>query len=144
MSIMSDTQGRLTVLVTGASSGIGAAFAESLAQRGFDLIVVARRGGRLTAMAEGLKAQANVEIEVLAADLGDTADVRRVADRLAQESRLAMLVNNAGVGDMGAFTDASPDAIDRMLAVNVTALVQLTHAALPILAARKGAIINVS
>lgn len=141
---MTDTPGRPLALVTGASSGIGAAFAEALAHRGYDLIVVARRKGRLTAMAEGVKAASGAEIEVLAADLSESADIRRVADRLAQEPRLAMLVNNAGLGDIGAFADASPDAIDRMIAVNVTAVVQLTHAALPILKSRRGAIVNVS
>jgi uncharacterized protein len=132
-------------LVTGTSSGIGAAFAERLARRGYDLIVVARRRERLLAQAEWLQRETGVAVEVLAADLSDPEDLPRVEARTAGETRLQMLVNNAGLGDLGEFIDVDRDILERMIAVNVLALTRLTHGALPGMLERGGAtIINVS
>jgi short-subunit dehydrogenase len=133
------------VLVTGASSGIGAAFAERLARDGHDLIVVARRVARLTALAERVRQQHGVIVEVLAADLARPDDVRAVEQRLASMPDLALLVNNAGFHNHTPFHQLDVDATEELIRVHVLALVRLTRAALPGLIARgRGAIINVS
>lgn len=129
--------------VTGCSSGIGLAFAERLARRGHDLIIVARRQDRLTQLAQRLERETGVGVEVLAADLADAGDLRRATDRLAAENNLTMLVNNAGLGGVQPFVDMTPAAITQMIGVNVLALTLLTHAALPRLIARRGTVINV-
>ena len=87
-----------TALVTGASSGIGAVYADRLANRGYDLILVARNGGRLDAVAKRIKDATGRAIEVVAADLNNKADLRRVETLLRTNAGITMLVNNAGVG----------------------------------------------
>ncbi len=127
-----------TALVTGASSGIGAAFARRLSADGYDVIAVARRQSRL----EELKAQGCAS-EIIVADLADASDCRKVEERLAAGG-IDLLVNNAGVGVGKGFELTTIDEEDRMLALNVRALMRLTHAALPqMLAAKSGQILNV-
>jgi short-subunit dehydrogenase len=131
-------------LITGTSSGIGGGFATRLAQRGYDLIVVARRRERLEKQAVQLKAEFGVKVEVLVADLADEKDLARVEKRLADTAALTLLVNNAAIGGMSDITTMAPEAITQMIAVNVLAVARLARAALPALIANKGAMINVA
>lgn len=137
------TEGR--ALVTGASTGIGAAFAARLARQGYDIVLVARNRLRLQAEAKRLHRQARVAVEVLAADLTVAADLQRVADHVAADRRLTRLVNNAGFGTAGSFAQLDPAREEDEIRLNVVALMRLTRAALPGMIARgRGAIINVS
>ncbi len=136
---------RPTALITGASSGIGAAFAHRLAASGHDLILVARRVEKLNALAGELRAAHTVAVEVFPADLSRPEEVQRVADRLAACESLALLVNNAGFGKSGKFWQAEARGQLEMSQVHVMATVQLTRAALPgMVARRQGGVINVS
>jgi short-subunit dehydrogenase len=136
---------RRLALVTGASSGIGQALAERLARDGHDLIVVARRRDRLTALAEKLKSETGAEVEVLVADLTAAADVRRVEERVADEPRLDLLVNNAGFAGYGPFAELDPAVAEHLVDVHVLAPVRVTRAALPGMIARgHGAVVNVA
>lgn len=131
-------------LITGASSGIGKAFAALLASRGHDLVLVARRAAALEELAGQLSAAHSVKVEVIAADLANSTDVAKVEQRLAQGD-VGMLVNNAGVGGMGAFLDSSLADIEQTIAVNVTALARLSQAAAAAMkAAGSGTIVNVA
>lgn len=132
-------------VITGASSGIGAAFARDLAARGYDLLLVARRAERLQALAEELRARYKVQVETIAADLAQPAQVESLAQALSIRPNLAMLINNAGFGIEGGFAEADPAAELAMLQVHAAATVRLTRAVLPgMLQRRSGAIINVS
>ena len=132
-------------VVTGASSGIGAAFARALAARGYDLVLVARRQDRLQQLAEELSKQFHVNCTSLKADLTLDADLRKVEDYLAAAPNLQMLVNNAGFGSQGRFYEAPFESQDAMHRLHVLATMRLTHAALRNLTARnQGAIINVA
>ena len=135
-----------TALVTGPTAGIGHSFAQQLAARGYDLVLVARDEERLEKTAAELRAAHGVEVEVLAADLTDRADLARVEARLADAARpVDLLVNNAGFGLKGRFLDNSVDAETAMLDVLVTAVLRLSHVALRAMAERgHGGIINVS
>jgi short-subunit dehydrogenase len=131
-------------LITGASAGIGACFARALARRRYDLILVARRLGRLEALARELEEGFGVRAEALPADLTAEADLARVRERIG-EAELDLLINNAGFGAPGRFWETDLAVQDSMHRLHVIATVQLTHAALRGMTARnRGAIINVS
>jgi hypothetical protein len=139
------TQARPLALVTGASSGIGRELAGLLARDGHDLVVVARRRERLEALAADLAAETGARVEVLVADLTDSADVARVAARVADEPRLELLVNNAGFSGYGPFAELDPGVMAGVVAIHVTTPVTLIRAALPGMVARgSGAVVNVS
>ncbi|WP_411883052.1 SDR family NAD(P)-dependent oxidoreductase [Polaromonas sp. YR568] len=142
---MSTSTSKGTALITGASSGIGAIYAERLARRGYDLVLVARDRQRLQALSQELAAQTGRKVETLQADLTVKADVLKIEQRLAADKTLTLLVNNAGLGATAPLVDSSIDAMDEMIQLNVVALTRLTHAALPGLLARgQGAIINIA
>src|SRR6201996_4725169 len=142
---MSNHSSKGTALVTGASSGIGAIYADRLAKRGFDLILVARNEDRLKAAAERLQAATGVKVTPLAADLGSRIDLAKVEAVLRGDPDITMLVNNAGVGSVASILQADVDKMEAMIDVNITALTRLTYAAAPAFVARgKGAVINIS
>lgn len=133
-----------TAVVTGASSGIGAEYAGRLAARGFALVLVARRAERLAGLAERLRADTGTAVETVAADLARSADVARVAERVAAED-VTLLVNNAGINGYGPFTEAGPALLAKVLDVNVVAPTVLARAAVPGMVARgRGAVVNVA
>ncbi|MGK6312876.1 SDR family NAD(P)-dependent oxidoreductase [Neorhizobium sp. DT-125] len=132
-----------TALVTGASSGIGATYADRLAKRGYDLILVARDAERLKALAERLTRENGVQADVLRADLTERADVLAVEKRLRQDGSITLFVNNAGIGPKGPLLTSDADYLDRMVDLNVTAANRLAVAAAQAFAKRgEGAIIN--
>ncbi len=144
---MPDSSGpvRPVALITGASAGIGAAFARKLAARGYDLIVTARRQDRLERLGAEIGAAHGVSCEALAADLGDPAELSTVENRIRRCDRLELLVNNAGFGIMGTFLKSDVDEQERMIRVHITATMRLTRAALDVMMPkRSGAIINTS
>jgi len=134
---------RPVALITGPTSGIGAGFARRYAADRYDLVLVARDVERLNELAEAMRGEHGTSGEVLVADLADADGRARVADRLAKGVRV--LVNNAGVGASGEFWTADPAILQSQLDVNVTAVMQLTRAALPpMVQAGAGAVINVA
>ncbi len=136
---------RRRALVTGASSGIGEAFAERLAGERYNLVLVARNRTGLEHVAQRLRRSAKIEIEVLAADLTRPAQLEAVEKRVASNEAIELLVNNAGFGTFGRFAELDPDQEDDLIRLNIVALMRLTRAALPGMVARgHGAIINVS
>ena len=137
---------RRTALVTGPTAGIGAAFARQLAERGHDLVLVARDQARLNALADELRSRYGVEAEMLVADLADREPLARVEGRVADPDRpVHVLVNNAGFGHKRPFLENSVEDEQQMLDVLVTAVLRLTHAALGAMVARgDGQIVNVS
>jgi uncharacterized protein len=144
MTSTETTASRPRALVTGASSGIGKAFAERFAGDGYDLAIVARRRDRLDELAERLR-PAGAAIDILPADLTDAADLEAVERHIRDCDALAMLVNNAGFGNYGPFVESDPDLAEKQVGLHATALLRLTRAALPGMVARRaGAVINVS
>jgi len=138
-------KGHRRALITGASSGIGMAFAERLARDEFEVVVVARRVDRLNALARRLRRTHGAVVEPLAVDLGDPVELRVVEKMIAEDDALQLLVNNAAFGTSGPFAELDIDREEAEIRLNVLAPVRLTHAALPGMIARgKGAIINVS
>lgn len=135
---------RPTVLITGASTGIGAVYAERFAQRGHDLVLVARDQARLDALAARLRSEHDVAVDVIAADLTQLSDLTTVESRLRDDARIGILVNNAGAALSGNFIDQSTDSVAQLVALNTTALVRLASAIAPRLSkAGDGAIINI-
>lgn len=139
------TETTSTVLITGASTGLGAVYADRFARRGHNLVLVARDTTRMEALAARLRAQYSVEVDVQTADLTQEADLDTVAKRLETDTRITILVNNAGMSLSGTFTTQTSADIDRLIAVNLTAVVRLARAVAPRLAkSGTGAIINLS
>ena len=135
---------RPTVLITGASTGIGAVYAERFAQRGHDLVLVARDQARLDTLAARLRSEHDVTVDVIPADLTQLADLSTVENRLRDDARIGILVNNAGAALSGNFIDQSTDSVAQLVALNTTALVRLASAIAPrLVKAGDGAIINV-
>jgi hypothetical protein len=142
---MSTTTTQGIALVTGASSGIGAVYADRLAHRGHDLILVARDAARLEAVAERLRAETGRTIEVLPTDLSLPADVAKIERRLASDPAITVLVNNAGISLNGGLLQNGPAELQKLIAVNITAPTLLAGAAAKAFVQRKaGAIINIA
>jgi len=140
-----ETSMRPRALVTGASSGIGAAFAERLARDQYDVIVVARRHERLEALAQRLHENHHVTVQVMVADLTQRDQLHAVEQRIAEDTALELLVNNAGFGGYMPFVKLDPDRAEELINLQVVVVTRLTRAALPGMIARgHGAIINVS
>ncbi|OWT69064.1 MULTISPECIES: SDR family oxidoreductase [unclassified Achromobacter] len=134
-----------TALITGASSGIGAVYADRLARRGYNLILVARNRARLNAVAERITSETRQAVEVLEADLGAAASLAQVEAKLREDASITLLVNNAGVGTHTPLLESDVDAMTAMIGLNVTAPTRLTYAVAPGFVARgRGAIINIS
>ena len=134
-----------TALITGASTGIGAVYADRLAKRGYDLILVARNEQRLNAISARLASETGRSITPLPADLGDKTGLARVEAALRNDPAITMLVNNAGVASIAPLLNADVEKMEAMIALNVTALTRLTYAAAPAFVARgAGTIINIA
>ncbi|MGE8365523.1 SDR family NAD(P)-dependent oxidoreductase [Cupriavidus sp.] len=132
-------------MITGASSGIGAVYADRLARRGYDLILVARNRERLAKLAGRLTSETGRSVEIVTADLGADADVGRLETLLRTDASITLLVNNAGIGAAGPLLESDAAKMQAMIALNVTALTRLTYAAAHGLVARgRGTIINVA
>jgi short-subunit dehydrogenase len=133
-----------TVLVTGASSGIGATYAQRFAHRGHDLVLVARDRTRMAALAARLRQETGVAVDIIQADLTQPGELALVEARLRDDARIGILVNNAGASLGGSFIEQATDDLARIVALNATALVRLASAVAPRLArAGEGAIINI-
>jgi uncharacterized protein len=133
-----------SVLITGASSGIGAVYADRFARRGHNLVLVARDSGRMQKLADRLRKDTGVTVDVLRADLTDDGDLALVEARLRDDSRIGILVNNAGMSAAGGFLDQSADDVTKILNLNGMALLRLAHAAASRFAKEStGAIINI-
>jgi short-subunit dehydrogenase len=134
-----------TALVTGASTGIGAVYADRLARRGHDLILVARDVARLEALAAKLRAETGRTVDVLPADLTDASDLAKVEARLAADESISLLVNNAGMSLNGSILENGPVEFERIIALNITAPTRLASAAGKAFVARgAGAIVNIA
>jgi len=134
-----------TALITGASSGIGAIYADRLARRGYDLILVARNRDRLQALAQRLASETGRAVEVAVADLSDKADIARIETTLRTDASISLLVNNAGVGATAPLLGADIDKMDELIALNIGVLTRLSYAVAPAFVGRgKGTIINIA
>jgi uncharacterized protein len=134
-----------TALITGASSGIGAVYAERLAQAGHDLILVARSADKLQSLAEQLTTRSGRSVETIAADLTNAEDLARVERVLRTDASITVLVNNAGVGATAPLLNSDIGKLEQMIALNVNVLARLAYAAAPAFVARgTGTIINIA
>lgn len=142
---MSTTNSLGTALITGASTGIGATYADRLARRGYDLILVARSKPNLQKLAASLGGATGVRVTVLPADLTVDADLQRVEQVLRDDPSITLLINNAGAATLGAFAKADIGRLSRDIQLNIVAPTRLTHAALPgLLSRNRGSIINIA
>lgn len=133
-----------TALITGASSGIGATYARRLAQRGHNLVLVARDKSRLDGLAQRLRVEHEVAVDVLQADLTNQNDLAAVETRLRDDASIRILINNAGMGQSGGFVQQTTEGIERLVTLNITALTRLAAAVAPRFAqAGAGAIVNI-
>ena len=131
-------------LITGASSGIGATYADRLARQGYDLILVARNQHRLERLATQLNANTQRDIHVVVADLNLPADLARIEQILHDDSRISLLVNNAGIGATASLLDSDADKMEAMILLNVLALTRLAKAAATNFVAQgRGTLINI-
>jgi uncharacterized protein len=132
-------------IVTGASTGIGAVYARKLAKRGYDLVTVARNAARLEANASRIREETGRAVEVIVADLSTQTDVLKLAQRIAEDATVALLVNNAGVSSQGGMLQSTLADAERLIAVNITAPTLLSIAAAKAFAERGGgAVVNIS
>lgn len=132
-------------LVTGASTGIGAIYAERLAKRGYDLILVARNRERLNTLAHKITSETVRSVQVLSADLTKKDDMKKVEEVLKNDPSISMLVNNAGIGSVAGTLESDVETMDDMIQLNITALTRLTYAIAPVFVNKgKGTIINIS
>jgi len=142
---MSVSRSKPRALITGASSGIGVAYAERLARDGYDVVLVARRRERLEDLAQRLRREADLHAEVVAADLTDAGALAQVEARVAGDESLALLINNAGFGGYHPFVEIEREVIDDLINIHVRAVARLTRAALPGMVRRRtGGVINVA
>jgi short-subunit dehydrogenase len=142
---MKESSARPCALITGATSGIGAAFASRLAQKGFDLILHGRRKAKLTERAKNLERTYRISVETIIAELSRAEEIKKVEKRIQSLDRLDMLINNAGYWTPGALWEQPPDSLEAMIMVHVIAPVRFIRAALPrMLERHQGDIINVS
>src|SRR5215217_7844096 len=118
-----------SVLITGASSGIGATYADRFARRGHDLVLVARDSARMETLAAKLREETGVAIDILPADLTKSDELARVEARLRDDDNIGILINNAGAALAGSFEQQSLDDIDRLVALNATSLLRLANVA---------------
>ena len=133
-----------TFLITGASDGIGAVYADRLARRGHNLILVARRADKLADLADRLRRDAGVAVDVIAADLADPTDLARIETRLRDDDAITGLINNAGIAGETSFVDADPAHLTALINLNILAVTRLAAAIAPRLAAKgSGAIVNI-
>jgi uncharacterized protein len=134
-----------TALITGASTGIGAVYADRLAKRGYDLILVARNKARLMSLSSLLASETGRSVKALRADLNNKAELATVESILREDPSITMLVNNAGVASVAPLLNADVEKMEDMIALNVTALTRLTYAVAPAFVARStGTIINIA
>jgi uncharacterized protein len=134
-----------TALITGASSGIGALYADRLARQGYDLILVARNATKLERVAQAIRKATRRQIDTLPADLANPGDLRLIEARLANDRSITLLVNNAGIGSTARALDADVDTMSAMVSLNVEALMRLTYAVVPAFVARgHGTIVNIA
>jgi short-subunit dehydrogenase len=134
-----------TVLITGASTGIGAVYADRFARRGHNLVLVARNGARMEALAATLRKETGVDIEIIVADLTKPTDLAKVEARLREQRDVGILINNAGAAAPGGFETSDVEAQDNLIKLNVTALTRLGAAVVPrFLAQGQGAIVNIA
>ena len=133
-----------SILITGASTGIGATYADRFARRGHDLVLVARNNARMEALAGRLRRETGVKVDILHADLTNVRDLAQVEARLRDDHRIGVLVNNAGTAPAGGFVDQNPDEVARIVSLNAMAPVRLASAVAPRFAqAGQGAIVNI-
>lgn len=141
----STTSQKGTALITGASSGIGALYADRLARRGYDLILVARNTDRLNTLANRLSEETGRSIRSVSADLGDKSALAKIEALLREDKSISMLVNNAGVGSVASVLNGDVDSMEAMIDLNITALTRLTYAVAPVFAEKgSGTVINIS
>jgi short-subunit dehydrogenase len=142
---MTSSPSKGTALITGASRGIGAVYADRLAKRGHDLILVARDQARLEALSARLASETGRSVTPLPADLNDKADLAKVEAALRNDQAIIVLVNNAGIASVAPLLHADVEKMDDMIALNITAFTRLTYAAAPAFVARgAGTIINIA
>src|SRR5262249_39743121 len=120
-----------SVLITGASTGIGAVYADRFAKRGYDLVLVARDRVRMEALADRLRRETDVAVDIVRGDLTDPGDLTHVEERLRNDHRIGVLVNNAGTAPAGGFLDQSPDDVARIVNLNAIAPLRLASAVAP-------------
>lgn len=136
---------QVTALITGASSGIGEAFAKELASQNYDLVIIARRKDRLEELARELKSNYSISVDVIQADISTEKGIERVEEYIKKAKNLDMFINNAGFGTRGNFSDVSPEKSISMINLHVLAVTRFCRAVLPDMIKRnKGSIINVS
>src|SRR6266849_6270027 len=142
---MTSSTSKGTALITGASRGIGATYADRLAKRGYNLILLGRGEAQLKALSARLTKETERSVTPLRADLSDKADLAKVESLLRENQAITMLVNNAGIGSITPLLNADVEKMEEMIALNITAVTRLTYAAAPAFVARAGGtIINIA